>query len=119
MDRETKTYTTPLGKQEIVVKAYLIGREKRLIENVFLQGGEGISVDGSGGVKGLKANVVDEAQNLAWRTIVISIDGKKDGENNFNVVDEILNMRASDYNFILKLVNAVTNDEDFTEKKSI
>jgi len=118
MERETKTYTTPLGKREIVVKSYLIGREKRLIENIFLQGDGGISVDTTGGVKGLSANLVDEAQNLAWRTIIVSLDGKKDGENGFNIVDEILDMRAGDYDFILRIVNAVTNDTDFTEKKS-
>lgn len=117
MDRETKTYTTPLGKQEIVVKAYVIGREKRLIENVFLGGEASLNV--SGELKGLRASVVDEAQNLAWRTIVVSIDGKKDGVEGFNVVDEILNMRSGDYNFVLQLVNAITKDEEFTEKKSI
>ena len=117
MDRETKVFKTPIGNQEVVVKAYLIGREKRALENVFIGQGNNLSI-GADSVRGVDAGMVDEAQNTAWRAVIVSIDGKKQGVDGYDVVEDILNMRSADYQFIVKMVNAISNDEDFTQKKT-
>jgi len=119
MERETKTYRTPIGNQEVVVKAYLIGREKRAIENIYIAGNDNLTLDKEGSLSGIRVNLVDKAQDLGWRTVLVSIDGKVDGVDGFNIVEEVLNMRSSDYDFVVQMVNAIARDEEFTQKKTI
>jgi len=113
MERETKVIVTPVGKKEVVLKAYIIGREKRALTNVFLSGDLSFSVEGKN-VQGLKGNLIEKAENLALETVVVSIDGKAD-----KVLDTILDMHADDYAFIVASVNAITTDQSFLEKKVV
>lgn len=109
MDRETKSVTTPSG---IVVelKAYLIGREKRELQNAFLGNATNFSVD-SQEIKGIDAAAFNKAQDIMWRTVVVSIGGKKAGDEGFDVVEAILDMKSDDYEFVAAAVNDVTNDK--------
>lgn len=115
MERETITITTPLGKKEIVMRAYLIGREKRQLASVFLRGDLSFDIK-TQDVKGLRSNIIEEAQNLAWRTVIVSIDGKKEGEDDFSIVDTILDMHSEDYSYVVKKVDDITKDKDFEEQ---
>ena|SRR3989344_4719987 len=117
MDRETKTITTPIGNRVVELKAYLIGREKRAINNAYLQG-KSLSFNmEENEVRGIEGSLVERAEDIALRTVIVSIDGKTDGAEGFNLVEEILNMHSADYAAIVAAVNAVTSDKDFTQEK--
>ena len=109
--RETKIIKTPSGIA-VELKTYLIGREKRDLSSAFLGAGINFSVD-SQEVKGIDAAAINKAQEIAWRTVVVSIDGKKDGDEGFDLVNAILDMRGEDYDAVVAGVNEVT-----TEKKT-
>lgn len=112
MQRETRKITTPAG-HEIEVVAYLTGRDKRAITNVYI--GENISVDPvTQAVKGINSAMIDKGQEVAWKTIIISIDGKKEPE--ISIVDTILDMRSEEYDFIVKNVNEIVGSN--SEKKT-
>ena len=121
MERETKIIITPVGKHRIEVKSYLIGREKRALTSVYLRGNLSYNIEDKD-VKGIQGNIVEEAENLAWRTIIVSIDGIKENDvvegKPFSTVEAILNMRAEDYSFIVKEVNSAIQDKDYEEKKT-
>lgn len=109
MPRETTKITTPISKQTLELKTYLIGREKRALQNVFLSTNLSVSLEG-GNMTGIDAKTVEKAQELAWQTVIVSIDESTDA-NTF--VETILNMRGEDYDFVVAEVNKIT-----TEKKS-
>ncbi len=101
MQRETKTIKTPVGGIEVVINAYVTGREKRLISNVFLQKGKA------------DAELYNEAQDAALRAIIVSVGGKTEG-----IVDAVLDMRHSDSKFVIDAVNEVSSDRLNDEKKA-
>ena len=105
MDRETKTIETPISKQSVVLYTFLLGREKRALTNVFLGKSLNISLD-SQNVTGIDSAVIEQAQELGWKTVVVSIDGSKE-----NIVETILNMRSEDYDFVVAAVNELTSQK--------
>jgi hypothetical protein len=109
MERETKEITLPVSNKVVVLKSYLIGREKRALTNIFF--GKGLNVNLEGGVSGLDAASIEAAQELAWNTVIVSVDGKTD-----DIVNSILDLRSEDYQAVTEAVNAVTNDADFVKK---
>jgi len=126
MQRETITITTPLDKRTLVLKSYITGREQRALTNIFLQNMTDLNIDPATqdvNVKKVSPSMVEEADNLAWRTVVVSIDGHADGElvndKPFSVVDEILDMKLQDYNFVADKVKEVTADKHFLAEKKI
>lgn len=117
MNRETKAIKTPVSAHEIVILTYLTGREKRTLTNVYLD--EKLNYDAeSKKVEGISPASINRAQDVAWKTVIVSFDGKKDGENGFSVVDAVLDLRSEDYNFVVAEVNAITSDKDFDQKKT-
>ena len=123
MNRETKTFATPIGKQEVIINAWLTGREKRELTNIFLKGDLKFNTE-SNNVSGIDFSLVDKEQDLAWKLVVVSIDGKKEGdtiegsEKKFSVVEAILDMRSEDYDEIVRQVNGVKGDVAFEKKRS-
>jgi len=111
-ERETKVIITPAGKHEVEVKTYLTGREKRALTNIYLKGNLSFNMEDKD-VKGFQGDVIEQAENLAWQTVVVSINHKPE-----NIIETILDMRAEDYQFIVKAVNEIIADKDFTEKKT-
>lgn len=113
MERETVELTTPSG-HKVTVLSYITGREKRELTNAYLGSNLNFSLD-TQEVKGIDANALNRAQEAAWRTLIQSIDGHKEGEDlgegkRFSIVDSILDMREQDYDFIVEQVNAITSD---------
>ena len=111
MERETYTVTTPSGKHNVTLKTYITGREKRSLTNVFLNGDLQFSASGAD-IKGLKGGLVEQAEDLGFNTVIVSIDGQS-----ANIVETVLNMHAQDYEFIVKEVNKVTSDQIGNEVK--
>lgn len=104
MERETRKFTTPISNQEVEIKTYITGREIREITNSFLKGNVSFNVEEQN-VKGLNPAMMDEKQNLVIANIVVSINGKKDGQ--INILDTILDMRLEDYNCVIKEITDV------------
>lgn len=92
--RETKTLTTPIGKVEVVMNAYVTGGEKRKLRDIFMDENK------------TDMEKFNNAEDLAWQTVVVSIGG-----NTENIVEAILNMRAEDTKFITDEVNQITAEK--------
>jgi len=103
-ERPTKDIVTPISKQTVSIVTYVTGRDKRALRNIYLM--SDIS----------DSDRINMAQDLSWKTVVVAIDGKKDGE--VDIVDSILSMNATDTAFIVKEVDRVTADLPFEEKKT-
>ena len=124
MERETKKVTTPVSKQVVEIKTYITGREKREITNSFMHGDIKYNVK-ENDISGFKLNSMDVQQDVAFKTIVVSVDGHKYGDSVgegdslklFSIVDAILDMRDADYKFVVDSINEVTNGT-ITEKKT-
>lgn len=115
MERETKTFTTPEG---IVfeVKTYLTGREKRELTNVYLKNGFDLDIE-TQKVKGINAELVNVGQDLAFKLVIVSISGKKEPEVDF--VNFVLDLKATEFDFVVAQINEITADKSFAEKKTI
>jgi len=113
--REIKTIK--IGDHTLEVKSYLIGREKRALSAVFL--GKNMTVSVEGGMTGLDADTFEKAQDLAFKSVLVSFDGHKDGDTiegvdkPFSIVDAVLDLPAKQYEEVVETVNAITSDKDF------
>lgn len=108
MNRETKTITTPADKKEIVLNSWITGREKRELKRIFLEQTNAANTAEENKKKMNVADLVEKAENRAIEMIVVSVDGKKE-----KIVDEILNMKAKDYDFVISEINKVSKETDF------
>lgn len=105
MTRETKTITTPAGNQAIVLNLYITGREFEYVQAPLF---EAMSVDQPsliGEVKMNNINIakVNESTHRLLEKIVVSVDGRTDA-----ILDTLLDMRQSDYQFIVDAVNELS-----------
>ncbi len=112
MDREINTIKTPIDKREVVLKAWITGRERRELRKPFMDKlkvstkGEGdptVELAGS-------ADIIETVENKAIETIVVSIDGVKD-----KILETILDMKEKDYSFVIEEINKITGGKDFTK----
>jgi len=111
-ERETITIETPIEKHQVVLKSYLTGREKRSITSVFLRNAQIDAVGKDTAIKGMTGSVVEEAENTALSTVIVSIDGTAE-----NIVERVLDMHSGDYAFLVSEVNKITSDVE-TQKKT-
>ena len=102
--RETKTVTTP-GGAVIELKTYITGREQRQLTGIFMKDGLNIDIE-TQKITGIKSGVADLHQDEAFKIVVVSVNGSKE-----NIIDTILDMRAEEYEFIVKEINKVTSTE--------
>lgn len=119
--RETTEIKTP-GGHTIVVNSYVNGRESRALQVPYLK--NVIELDAARVAElGEKAARFEAAQNLALRTVIVSFDGKKDGQGiegtdtTFDLIDTLLALPAPEYRAIVKAMNEVIADDDYNEKK--
>jgi len=104
---ETKNIKTPIDKHDVVLKAWITGRDKRTLRNIFL-GGMKIGNSGQAESKAEPSKLIEEAEDRAMELIVVSVNGKKE-----KVIDAILAMKAQDYDFVIAEINKVHREEDF------
>lgn len=111
MERQYKTIKTPKGNNEVRLKSWLTGREKREIQSVYLQ-----DVDFNANAKDKQDALKDykiaggkfyEAQDKTIQIIVDSIDGTQD-----KILDRILSMHATDFDFVIGEINKITAGEE-------
>lgn len=112
-ERETKTLTTPGGK-EFILKTYVTGREARQLQAIFLDKVSLKQTPEGQTMEGLKGSAAAEAEDLAVKLIVISFDGSED-----DLINRILDLPNTDTDFIKKTINEVTSPKDDAEKKKL
>ncbi len=103
MEREIKTVTTPVGKVAIVLKTWLSGKEKRDIQSVFLNN---LSIKSGSANPNyeVKGELINQAQDKTIQSVVVSVGGKTE-----NVLNEVLNLRSEDFEFVIDEINKVTS----------
>lgn len=115
-ERETKTITTP-GGHTVELKSYITGREQRAINDVFLSGAKLGVTGGEAQVQGMELSLMSKAEDMTLKTVVISLDGHKDGDSVdngeggtriFNLLDELLDLPGKDFTFVVEAINEVT-----------
>lgn len=108
---DTKKIITPVEKIEVELKSFITGRDKRMIRNVYLKNTQ-FEVEGMK-TKNSKVDmekITNGAEDTALSIVVISVNGKKE-----KILDTLLAMRSKDFDFVVKEVNKITQDDDFLE----
>ena len=110
MEREIKKIVTPISKQEVSIKTWLTGGEKRIITNSLMKDvkfnpNDSKSMEFSG-------DILTKSQDVAIETIIVDIAG-----DSKDILKNILNMRSEDYDFIIDAINKITNGEKEEEIK--
>jgi len=111
MDRETIKIITPVDKHEVVLNAWITGKEVREIQSPFM---DIMNVS----VKDRKPDVeinntsaaFEKSENKTIELVVVSVDGVSEG-----VLAKVLSMKGKDYEFVYKKVNEITSGENFTK----
>src|SRR5688572_9960328 len=105
MERETKLIQTPNGKQ-VELKTYITGREKRAIESIYYRDVEMTATAGEQTIKGFKGSAVEEAQNKAIETVVVSLDGQAE-----DLLNRVLDLHIADYQAVMQAIDEITADK--------
>lgn len=121
MDRETKEVVLPKSGEKVVVYTYITGGEDLALMRFYLKSNEELDKNVVK-EKGVRATVFEETQRLAFKTIVLSIGGKKDGDalpdnKKFSVVDYVYNLRKEDFNYLVAKINEITKGDQKQEEK--
>ena len=104
MSRETKKITLPQTQGEVEIYTYITGGEKRQINEILTAS---LSADTSGVAKGeIALSVVFKANDKALELLVVGY------------TDELKDLPANDYDYLLEEVNKITNDTSFSQKKT-
>ena len=103
MERETKELIMPVSKQKVIIKSWLVAREKRVIKNAFL-GGSVVNPDTE--KLEISDGATDRLEDAQIEVGVVSVDGSLEG-----LKDVCLDMRSEDFDFLMKEVSAVTSPE--------
>lgn len=88
MTRETKKITLPISGYIVEMYTYITGRDRRIFNAIYASQEE-------------KGKLFQEAEDATLKSVVVSIDGKKDGEDNFSLIDFILELDARDYDCLV------------------
>lgn len=115
MERETKSFTTT-GNNTFVVKTYLTGREMREINRVFFKKADDFTADEIA-TAGVSGSQYEQCQNEGFKNVIVSINGKKNGDEGFVVLDFILDLPNKEFQEVVKAVNEITTDARNSEEK--
>lgn len=94
-NRETKIFSTPEGNHKVVVNTFITFGENRQIRDIFLD------------EKLTDAEKYNKAQDLTFKTLIVSIDESTD-----DVVGKILSMSKVDGDFVAEQMTLITKGDD-------
>ncbi len=100
MERETKTITTPAGK-ELVLKSYLTARERNAYLEVLEANGVKAAEAGKDPTSGSVVGVIRTAKSL-FDAVIVSYDGSTE-----NITSRLEDARSDEYDFVLKEASQV------------
>jgi hypothetical protein len=105
-NREIKKIILPITNKEVEIYTYITGGEKRQITEILTGG---ISADITGTAKGdIALSTVYKANDKALELLVKTLSEQ-----------EIKDLPSRDYDFLLSEVNLISNDTDFSQKKTV
>lgn len=110
MNRETKTFKTPLGK-ELIVKSYMTARERENLLNIFDELDKEIlkkQVEG----KNVSLKNIESAKKYI-EIMVVSYDesGKSGTSDNKKIIENLLDSPIAEYDFVIgECIKASTGD---------
>lgn len=107
MERETKKFNTPSGK-EVELKSYLTAKERNELRAVFLSG---MKLEGGTQIKEIDGGVVDKAERKLLELVVVSYEG-----NTEKIIDRLLDSRPEEYDFVVAEANKI-NTGNFQPSK--
>lgn len=110
MEREIKTITTPIHKHKVELNAWITGQEYEDIQAPM--NNIKFSLGGVGSIKSeiTAGEVVKKTEEVATNIILVSIDGDKK-----DLVNRLRQMHKNDYLFVLKEIDSIAKNEDFTQ----
>lgn len=108
MERETKKIITPISKAVLEIKTWVSGREKIQIQSVYTND----LVYKQGEEFEIKGDKFVEAKKKAIEMIVVSVNDSKE-----NIVDTVLDLRSTDYDFAMNEIDKITSEEEEDKKK--
>lgn len=109
-DRETFEILTPEKGIKVVLKAWITGREKQKIDSAMFKG-VGTIGDGKRLQPKLSETMIADQENASLEAVVVEVNGKTN-----DLVNEVLNMRVKDYEYVLREVSRIV-EGDIPEKK--
>lgn len=125
MERETIEITTPVDHHTVVLKSYITGREQRILTNLLVKTVKDLNIDTKGQnvkVPEIDIALTDKAEDEAWKLIVVSINGHREGDvvngQPFSIVETILNMKLKDYEMVKAKIKEIGDDKQFEENKN-
>lgn len=104
MSRDTTTITTPHNPVEVVLNTYITGREFEYVQEPLMKamdikaGATGVAQLGS-----IDISKVHESTHRLIEKMVVSVGGKTE-----NVIDIVLDMPQTDYQFVIDKINELT-----------
>ena len=112
MERQTKTIKLPITGFTVEYYSYITAGEKREVTEILTSS---ISADMQGQAKGeIALSTVYKANDKAIELLIKSLNGSTE-----NVLSQIKDLPASDYDVLLEAVNAISNDTQYQQKKTI
>ena len=100
MERETKTLTTPLGK-ELKVKTYITAGERNKVRGVFLSSMK-IDPNNGGKVQEIGGDTLEVAEHAYIDSVVVSYDGSTE-----NILGRLLESSPDEYDFVVGAANKI------------
>lgn len=107
--RETTTFKLPCG-DEVVINSYVTYGEKTQLNSIYFK--EAGDLTDAERQSGLKATIFKQVNDLALKLVLVSINGKKDGDvvegdKPFSIVDYINALRMEDGVALFEKINEV------------
>jgi hypothetical protein len=105
-DRETREFVTPGGHQ-IILNAYLTGREANDLKAIMfsaLSMNMGDARESKVNIGNVPGSFLIEQERKALSFLLVSVDGDVT-----NPVDQLLDLPATEYEAVIKEVNAIQN----------
>ena len=124
-ERDKVTVVTPKGGVEVVLKAWLSGREQRQIRSVFL---DQVKLSANNSVDEevekqvqekedlaasytLDGSILSKAQDAQIQQVVYSVAGNRD-----NVLDAVLDMHSEDTEFVVQEIKKILDSTELSEE---
>jgi hypothetical protein len=114
--RDIKDIVTPAG-HTLSVYTYVTGKEARALRAPYLKQADEYPremID----EKGLRASVLETVENLTLKTLIVSFDGKTDGQDGFDLLDTLLSLPSTELKAITTALNSVIAEAESEEKKT-
>lgn len=109
-DRETIEIVTPIKGHVLVCQAWINGREKQKIDGAMFKSLDTVG-DGTSMRPKMNETMLSAQENASIEVVVLSVDGNSD-----DVLNQVLDFRVKDFEFVVKNVKAIV-DGDLDEKK--